>query len=424
MNRNLAKVSVLTLCLFTGSASAFDLPRMTAAEIRATPADAIPRPAAAELKEWTVMVFINAKNNLEEFGLRDLNEMETAGSSAKVSIVAELGRIKGYYDGDGDWTGVRRYLVGKDTDTARISSPPLMDLGPADMGDYRNVIDFVRWAKAQYPAKKYMLVIWNHGSGWSPKAAATAPRGISYDDQSGNHINIPQLGAILRETGGVDVYASDACLMQMAEVAWEIKDQASYIVGSEETEPADGYPYDALLGGLAANPQMAPQALAALTVSAYGAYYTAQGTGSTMSALKTSAFPGFLKLSDAFTAAVIAAGDKGVVKRGLYYAEHYSYEDNKDLDSFVSYVVLRSNNARVREAGTELLTYLRGELVADKAAANNAQPVEGLDPVDYLKAGGLAVYLPGARAAAGYSDLQWAKDSSWDEFLAWINPPK
>ncbi len=29
----------------------------------------------SRLKEWTVMVFINAKNNLESYGLGDVNEM-------------------------------------------------------------------------------------------------------------------------------------------------------------------------------------------------------------------------------------------------------------------------------------------------------------------------------------------------------------
>ena len=420
MTKNIFLI-LLQLCLpAVCRAAAFDLPALNARGVIAAASAAPAVPAAPALKEWTVMVFINSKNNLEEFGLRDLNEMETVGSSDGVSIVAELGRVKGYYAGDGDWTGVRRYLVRKDADAAKIGSPVLEDLGAADMGDYKSVIDFVRWAKAAYPAKKYMLVVWNHGSGWT--RGLNAARGISYDDESGSHINIPQLGRVLAETGGVDVYASDACLMQMAEVAWEIKDYAAYIVGSEETEPADGYAYGPLLGGLTAAPGMAPAQLAALAVDTYGAYYSAQGLGATQSALKTSAMPGFLRLMNAFTAAVTEAGDKGVVKRGLYYAQHYAYADNKDLDSFVSYVVLRSQSPRVRGAGAELLAYVRGELVTRKGASNYAQPVEGLDPVDYPAAGGIAVYLPGARAAAGYAELKWAKDSAWDEFLRWIVP--
>jgi len=304
-----------------------------------------------------------------------------------------------------------------------ISSPPLMELGDRDMGDYRNVAEFVRWAKTEFPAKKYMLVIWNHGSGWR-KGAGQTLKGISYDDETGSHINVPQLGAILRETGGVDVYASDACLMQMAEVAWELKDHAAYIVGSEETEPADGYAYDSLLGGLTAAPGMSAQALAALAVDTYVAHYAAQGTGATQSALRAAALPGFLRLSDAFVNSVMAAGDKGVVKRGLYYAQHFAYEDNKDLHSFVSYVVSRSGSAAVRETGRNLLVYIQNDLVLRKTFANQTAPVDDLGPVDYSSTGGIAVYLPGTSAAAGYEGLKWARDSAWDDFLRWIALPK
>jgi hypothetical protein len=57
--------------------------------------------------EWTIMVFSSAKNDLEKYLLMDLNEMELVGSNARVNIVAEVGRIKGYDSSDGDWTGVR-----------------------------------------------------------------------------------------------------------------------------------------------------------------------------------------------------------------------------------------------------------------------------------------------------------------------------
>lgn len=43
-------------------------------------------------KKWTVMVFLNAANNLEPFGIEDLNEMEKVGSSREVNVVVELAR--------------------------------------------------------------------------------------------------------------------------------------------------------------------------------------------------------------------------------------------------------------------------------------------------------------------------------------------
>ena len=54
-----------------------------------------------------------------------------------------------------------RYTTGAEIDLV------LEKLPPVDMGDYRQVVNFVRWAKVNYPAKRYMLIIENHGDGWS-----------------------------------------------------------------------------------------------------------------------------------------------------------------------------------------------------------------------------------------------------------------
>ncbi len=40
----------------------------------------------AKPAEWTIMVFLNGKNNLAPFAVKDLNEMEMVGSTDKVNI--------------------------------------------------------------------------------------------------------------------------------------------------------------------------------------------------------------------------------------------------------------------------------------------------------------------------------------------------
>mgnify|MGYP001572267149 CR=1 FL=1 len=116
--------------------------------------------------DWTVMVYINAKNNLESYGLFNVNQMEMVGSTSKVKVAVELGRLGTYSSADGGWRGQRRYIIEKDNDTDHISSPALQDIAQADMGDWRHLVDFVAWAKKAAPAKRYMLIVWNHGSGW------------------------------------------------------------------------------------------------------------------------------------------------------------------------------------------------------------------------------------------------------------------
>jgi hypothetical protein len=44
---------------------------------------------------------------------------------------------------------------------------PSGSLGNTNAGDPGVLADFIRWAKARYPAKNYLVVLWGHGSGLS-----------------------------------------------------------------------------------------------------------------------------------------------------------------------------------------------------------------------------------------------------------------
>ncbi len=382
----------------------------------------MPAPAAEKAKadkEWTIMVFVNGKNNLEEFALKDMNEMEMVGSTDKLNIVTEIGRIAGYDSSDGDWKTVRRYLVQKDADTSKVTSPVVAEFPKVDMGDYKSVIDFAKWAKTAYPAKKYMLIIWNHGAGWI-KGPVRVNKGISYDDETGNHITTPQLGVILKEIGGVDVYGSDACLMQMAEVDYEIKDYAKYIVGSEETEPGDGYTYNDFLGPVAAKPAMGPAELAKVAVDAYADHYKAQNEGATQSYVRASALAGFLDASNAFVSALMASGEKDLAKKAMGAAQSYAYPENKDLYHFVQLVLAETQNADVKKAGQALQAFISDKLVAHNRTSNGQGGGWWSPPSNYDNSHGIAVYLPGGAAPAEYAGLAWAKASNWDDLIAWL----
>ncbi|HAN05464.1 MAG TPA: hypothetical protein DCQ25_09525 [Elusimicrobia bacterium] len=373
--------------------------------------------------EWTIMVFSSAKNDLEPYLLKDLNEMEMIGSNAKVNIVAEVGRIDGYDSSDGDWKGVRRYLITKDSDKSKMGSKMLQDLGMIDQGDYRNLAAFGKWAKQAYPAKKYMLIVSNHGSGWEKGVQrAVQNKGISYDEQSGNHINTPQLGLALKEIGKVDVFGTDACLMQMAEVVYEIKDSVDYIVGSEETEPGDGYTYNTFLGPVAARPAMTPREVGAQAVNAYADHYDGIDQGHTQSLAKASSVNKLLTVTDAFTAAVMNSGELTLAKASRDAAVNFAMDENRDLYDFTRRVVEGSQNADVKAKGQALMNFITGELVL----VNRTRDDKGgywSGPKEYTLAKGMAAYFPNYGMGDGYNELAWAKASQWDEFVTWINQP-
>jgi len=361
------------------------------------------------LAKWTVMVYVNAKNNLEEYGLGDVNEMELVGSTPDMNIVAELGRIDGYSDADGDWKGSRRYLIQKDADTSTIASPVVMEIPKSDMGSWQNLVEFVKWSQGKYPAQHYVLVIWNHGSGWNKNLSAETGKGISYDDESGNHITTQQLKQALAATGKMDILSMDACLMQMLEVAYEARTGADYIVASEETEPGDGYTYNTWLAPLAAKPLMSQAELSRTMVDSYTDHYQSIGQGATQSSVKTENLYKLGQMLNGWTSAVMASGEVANVKNARTKAQAFYYSSNKDLPHFIKLVSDGSQNADVKAKSAELLNFLSGSVIYHNRATGSK----------YANAQGLAIYIPGYYTAA-YDDLEWAKDSNWDDFTKWI----
>lgn len=373
-------------------------------------------------KEWTVMIYMNGKNDLETFALKNANDMEKVGSTSKVNIVVELGRMQGYDSSDGNWTGSRRMLIIKDNNPNKITSPVVQTIKDADMGNWEHLVDFATWARAGYPAKRYMLIIWNHGSGWKSVAGKLGfkdfqrdagnpvfqTEGISYDEATGHHISTVDMGKAFAKIGGVDLFATDACLMQTIEVAYEIRNYAPVIVGSEETEPGDGYDYTAFLKALTANPGSSPQQTGQFVVETYKAFYTAKHQTATYSEIVTSALGGLAQRMSAFADAVKGANEGPVVKNALAQAQRFADPDSKDLYNFVQLVLKDSKDSSVQSAGNDLMSYVSGTLVTDNGVVN------------LPNAHGMAVYLPNYTYDGSYAGLAFAKDSKWADFVNWI----
>src|SRR6266404_3740600 len=106
--------------------------------------------------DWTVMVYLAGDNNLDGAGVADLREMKKVGSSASVNVIAQ-------FDRGGSRGTSKRFYLRKGTD---LPKDAVQDLGETDTGDPRVLCDFFRWGVNHYPARHYLLVIWNHGSGW------------------------------------------------------------------------------------------------------------------------------------------------------------------------------------------------------------------------------------------------------------------
>lgn len=374
------------------------------------PVPAPERSARQTAKEWTIMVFMNGKNDLTDQVLADINEMEELGAPANVNLVVQAGRSPSATQ----WAGVRRYLIGKDTNKSDISSELVMNTGNTDMGDWHSLENFGRWAKQTYPARKYMLIVWNHGSGWKmeqPAEEKSSAKGISYDDETGHMISPVDLAAAIRGMGGVEIYASDACLMQMAEVVYELRDTAKIVVGSEESEPEEGWDYREFLGQVHSNSAgLTPEVLATAAVQGYMAYYQKHHDQVTMSALRTQGMEKLRALVDQWIELAMLENREAAVDVSSEVLA-FDGSDSVDLLNFMELVQGRSDSAGLKAKTAEVMDYFYRDILLDIGATGS----------NFKKAGGLAVYLPVGAPEESYKGLSWARDGRWDEFTQWFS---
>jgi len=369
--------------------------------------------ADATLPQWTVLVFINGDNDLEQSALDDMNEMEAVGSTDEVQVVVQIDRSEDYTRADGDWTEARRYLVQADSDERRITSPVLESLGEVDSGSADAVLDFVAWGAANFPAQRYLLVFWDHGDGWSfqPQTGADT-KAISEDYDSGNHLSVAG-GDVTEVVEGaaaifgqpIDLLGFDACNMQQWEVANSVIGAARYVVASQDYEDVTGWPYDAWLTDLVAEPDMDPARLGDTIALRFH-----ETPDSTQSVLDLGELPALNTALDTLADALVASGSAGQVLRAAADgAQGYDGRFSTEHDL------------------TDLLTRMEAasEDVAVKAAAVAAKTrVEALVLANYNEGGavknsyGLTIYSPAEGGAPPiYRRSSWAAASKWDEFL-------
>lgn len=237
---------------------------------------------------WTILVYMEADNNLEGDALVDIQEMEYVGSSDEVNFVVQIDRAEDYSTGDGDWTDARRYLITQnansvslgeninlkfeDPASVRLNTSPLENMGEINNGDAQTLIDFIVWGTENYPAEKYGLILWNHGGTWIG--------GFGGDESTENHdaMDMLELDAALdlaTEAMGqkFEFIGFDTCLMGQYEVFQLLSKYANYASGSEELEPGFGWFYAPVFESLVNNPAMSGADLSQIVVEAYQYFY-------------------------------------------------------------------------------------------------------------------------------------------------------
>ena len=209
-----------------------------------------------QLDAYTILLYL-CGSDLESSGAtsisggyatKDLKEILSVSCPSNVNFVIQTGGASAWSTKYGiSATKIGRYHVNNKSLVQDAS------LDQANMGDYETYRDFLEWGMVTYPAKKYGVIMWNHGG---------AMEGVCYDENYDDDslLNSEVVNGVYdaRLLAGVseklEFIAYDVCLMAVQDVAEYNSYNFNYMVASQESESGNGYDYDAWLPTLYNNP--------------------------------------------------------------------------------------------------------------------------------------------------------------------------
>jgi hypothetical protein len=430
--------------------------------------------------EWTTMLYMAARNNLAPFAASNLQDIANAGTSDKVNVVAQWDQS----NRKGAW----RYTV----KNKKVNLDHYVNVqNPSDVA--QNLVNFVTWAVQTYPAKKYCLILWNHGVGAldpvfgdplrffmqnrdmlnnpeltvdeffsncledsrffvTDKVGDGVNRGCLFDDDNKTYLTNKDLKRALAEITSpeilgkkLDCLGFDACFMSMVEIAYQVKDYASYMVASEELELAKGWNYGYLFSQLQGRNTRTGQEMARDIVRGFSEYYKGRTQLFTQSAIDLSRVAALGDQNDKIVTAIQACmriyGKKmvNVVAKARKSCLQFSAKFYVDLHSLYKNLLLKvlteEGIAKAANIGKDnnLLMYEPNFLRAkgyDETVVDLVQKLkEGMRLVEqavidnacsnhFGEAKGLSVYFPVTRAIdPSYNNTDFAQKGLWRSFL-------
>ncbi|RPH73646.1 hypothetical protein EHM76_05050, partial [bacterium] len=223
----------------------------------------------AEQADYTFLIYmIGSDLELRQYSAtKDIREMMNVGSNKDVNVIIETGGSKSSVtDGERfiDFTTVQRHKIMKH------HHQTIQDLGRENMATSNTLSDFLTWGVSEFPAKKYVAILWDHGSGI---------KGFGADSNFNGDILTPEelskAFEITKDSShtNFEIIGFGACLMASIEVADTVKSFGNYMVASQELIPPGGWDYSTFLASLAKDPNQDGLELGQNIADSFQEYY-------------------------------------------------------------------------------------------------------------------------------------------------------
>ena len=389
----------------------------------------------ATRRRWTILVYLSQEQNLSDAMIVALKSIYRVGTSTRFNVFVQLNREDGAprrfdvssltnstsgfeaeqerrsWDKDG---GLER--MGREVS---VTKPPRFDLPGPDRAQRRInqaiLKEFLISGIRDNDSDHYLVILSGHGTGVvgrDMKHDAFGPGGIRTIDLR------PLFVQVKKVTGRtIDVLGMDTCFMNMAEICWELRHTARYLVASEGITPQGGWPYHRVLEMFQENHELTPQQVARNIVSGYLRYYAdyvvaersvdlsaceLAKVSMLVAAVETLALCLVEKLS------LEAVRDSVVLSH--WRSQSYKSEEYTDLWDFCDLLYDTCADPSVRTACGAVLRAL-----SDSPTGLVAKSIYSGPEVQHSH--GLSIYFPWSEIAPSYGAFDFARRSKWIDFL-------
>lgn len=161
-------------------------------------------------KAWTFLLYDDADFSNAYDPLNNFSKLVSSDSTINYLVLQ-----------DGNKTKANYYQIGKNHEQILLKS-----LDELNMGDQSTLENFLKYAKENFPAERYIVAFYDHGGGW---------QGACWDMTSQNdNLTAAEMDDALMNYGGVDLVLFTApCFMGSVESAYQFRKSSKYYIGSE-----------------------------------------------------------------------------------------------------------------------------------------------------------------------------------------------
>lgn len=404
------------------------------------------------LRDWTVMVYFSADNDLQDEAFNNLSQLVEVGGNERVHVVAQIHSRKGI--------PTRRYFM-REPNAAVSEDVP----NPTNSGSVEDLLKFVQWSYDEHQAKNYLIVLWGHANGIFDdeddvgtariKRAAKAdakqvqiengnlsrPSTVTLDGVVDSALTSFELKdafqrieeEVLKKK--VAILGMDACLMSMAEIAKQVSDNVEIMVASEEVIPEKSWPYAAILRRLLSATEKAavkPEEFANLIVDEYIRRYEGAEEAVTLSACRMTRMPdlsaALAELGRSLTGMLENQTLRRAISKARRNTQMFLFREYVDLFDFCERLVETlqerrfkpaddeppNARAKVLEAANRMMDVISSNDDKKSDFVLHCESTSGTGG-SLERAHGVSIYFPPLPAT--YADLDLSEHTNWNNFV-------